>query len=1581
MANGVFDRAGVAYQSGLAIGASVATGQASDTNDQAKKFAQMSVGDWTALGNQQKDAAQQDFQNVYTGGRVPTAWENSANTFIENNVAKPVVRAMDWLATPVRKVGDYVETNVRTYSNMNESKGDQILSLLQIGQFWDADWRKTFDQVSNERATPAQTLWAYGKSVIAPDQNISREDPYKIFDQNNFSEREEYFGGGAAMWTTGILDAGFNLVADPLIVGGKALGAVRGARNLVRAEDVASAFSKATTATSGARRIDAFVNAYINASEKARLTEGGYATMFGNKAWRQGADQGNIINALRRADDVVDDAERLSMKREIIYSGMGNKDAIAALAQRDADLSLWIEDITGPNQAFARDSILARTDRRHIDNLRDIAKDDWTDRYVQQHLDEIKAERDALNRVTDAATGGATAEQLATQTAPGFISQLPDSVRLNAARFNPQPMGIGKTIVSKYGLPPIHMLFGQHVPYSVDLTDDGFMHTFGSMVMSTTGKVARKSNLDPELRSLLDDAATTYGNADIQQARIQRNELVNRLNALQTERLAQKYAKTEGEQELVKAFITKVRENRTDEMANLSERAYQAFQEGRDEFHVTDRNGVLVLPTREYLVSQYGPDFIHPGTILSPTQTAQTVPGIDWQNVEGFLKRQSSKGWDGFIDKLPTGAFRWTETLANTAEQLWKFGALLRPGYTTRNLLDNSSRDIAMMGLTRTAQFAMEGARNLRWNIGRIPAEAVDTLQQVSLAKTRLETVDDLLSTSTDAALEAERLQLTDAIASGEQRLQEIAAGGTTQGTVRIGKTIQARHIGMSGDMPAFRNYVDFRTAGIDEAAAKSVAGVFGANDRGILEAFKPTDDVVSISASHPGWSKYYVEYVNKIVRNDKGLLSILAGAGDDVIRKWYTQDRLGRVIWDGLKKNYHGDLDLYIQTQRRVLTDAIPDTIKPYVLGGEINETIAKQLAREERPAVPMPTLRKADGPARGIQEAAAYLDRARGKWFKIAGEMPESSLGRLPFYVARKEKHLSDLWPRATDGSGPASLTADQINGIYRRADALAKRDVAEYLFDTAKQSNISAHLRLFMPFYSAWSDTMRKWMRIAGYNPATVGYWGQALGSFNSAFTVVDKDGNRIERDGSVIGADGKVVGYAENPFDGNIVLARPAWLGGKARTLEERMGSAKIAKNALNVTFQGQPFWLPSPGPLMTIPANVIADKYMPDLVNKKFFGDYLFPVGAQPSITSGVLPTWVNNLTTLGRAEYGSVTGDPRAYEESRLAQTYANIMATKMNDIERGESPQMTQGELMDYAGKATRNWWILRFASNWMGASVLPSTKLEFYQNQYRAYRRQYGANADEKFLADYPEFSEATISLSKNETGIQANDDTWENSSKYATGINRNQQYGWAYVGAANLAPGFDEGVYSAQQSRGWRTSKSPVDAYNDTQVTKGWIEYNQVNNAIQEKLASRQASGGPASLTAKANADLKSIRDQYLLSLKQRNPEWANSFEQGSTKESVNAFFRWADNAQKDYPDLAKRSDFQALDSYIQVRTAIRAKLDERGLATVESDGADDLAEIWSQYTTKLQQSDLGFQQMWTRAGLDRDKIARG
>ena len=813
---------------------------------------------------------------------------------------------------------------------------------------------------------------------------------------------------------------------------------------------------------------------------------------------------------------------------------------------------------------------------------------------------------------------------------------------------------------------------------------------------------------------------------------------------------------------------------------------------------------------------------------------------------------------------------------------------------------------------------------------------------------------------------------------------------------VRVRGTDMAKHLGgtvRSDKSGKIIDHWDPTAAFNSEAERLRMMGKFNADKNTIGLWTDDVGDTLSndrssgawdlFAGTRPEWEGHYLRHVNQQIRNNSGAAKILAGATDREMVTWLRTTE-GRAYWRNLKpawedieRNYGVDSQEVWLGQLREDIDLVLPTpeMQAAALGRNITSADVKALwnSPSDRPKIPgeLRSLMK-DKPAH-----VQVYERTAKKFFHVAAEMPENMMGRHPFYIERQSAYMQQLISDA--GRGKKTFSPGELGVLKRKADVLARRDIGKIMFDTSKQDNIGYHLRFMSPFYSAWKDMFEKWGHIAGTDFATVPMIAKVFRAPNAAGLITDDEGRKVDANGDVM-EDGKVVGHVDPLVGGNLVLPLPGFIK-EATGAKDMM----IRKEALNVPWQGQPFFLPGAGPLATIPISEIMFNMFPEQgpgFSDSAVGQYL-QGGMGPSKSSNpgariadkMVPAWMKK--GWDAAAMPNLTGTATS---GNAVNAYTQEYLTLVTEIQNGDRAEMSFKELDKLATNRARGQMILRFIGAEMVVTANPRGRLQFYVDKYRAFQQTYGLEAYDKFVEEYPEYANMTISLTQNETGIQATEEAYRSALPYAKTIDKNPEYGWFFAGEQNMLGEFSEGVYTKQYQQGDRTPKTAIERINDVQTRKGWSEYVAYNGELRDALTAR----GLRSFSSEDAADLSLLRDQFVTALQADNPAWAEAYHSREAGDSAAKFLSFAVQAVTDNEELGDRGDIQALSAYIEGRNQMMQLMADEGIGSLRNaqgqvtEGAEDFASTWDAFTQSLVDWDLGFEYMWDRT-LESDRLS--
>lgn len=244
----------------------------------------------------------------------------------------------------------------RGYSTL-QAQGNNAASLpnstpaSRFGYFFNGhNWSTAWDASAN--ISPGQaTMTGLGlglNQLGLPTGNIPKSfdmTPEAIQARKDFDEGTWY-----GRLSTGGLDLAWDFYADPTVIAGKALGAARLARtafkNADEIETVLKLHSGDLTVPSMTRRQTRLVNHVDDLLRNE--TNGSAAEIAMHPILRNTANGANFAYLFGQANKITDATERLAAKRDIYGVMLGNADAKAALAEKQAMLSHELDRLTSP---------------------------------------------------------------------------------------------------------------------------------------------------------------------------------------------------------------------------------------------------------------------------------------------------------------------------------------------------------------------------------------------------------------------------------------------------------------------------------------------------------------------------------------------------------------------------------------------------------------------------------------------------------------------------------------------------------------------------------------------------------------------------------------------------------------------------------------------------------------------------------------------------------------------------------------------------------------------------------------------------------------------------------------------------------------------------------------------------------------------------------------------------------------------------------------------------------------------------------------------------------------------------------
>lgn len=1440
-------------------------------------------------------------------------------------------------------------------------------------------------------------------------------------------------GAGAAAKSARTLKAmDVEKTAQAVSAARDAKGAIGGAVNEGSAASAADVMASQAVSglTAKQSRFAAATAALVDHAWTLRNTHGATDALARSSLLSQTPDAGALAYLLRTtARDTADEATAKALMSDVVFAGAGDREALSRLALRSEvtkTKQLELENMLSPNSQSNITDMLMTSNLSHEQRLGYVLEDPAVMKQINAQADVLEREWDAIERVqrVGAPLGVDSLGDVTHATQAGAIRNVGITGK-DAARDSRMFAKVVKTVeTGQPGLRAMHLIAGRKFRGVFSLSADDAAIDFNAMVDQGMKTLKGNQEAIARLAQLKDMFASARGALDVGVSRSERYDVARQYDKLMTKYLVEKHAADGVGRKELRQLIDATRGMKASETQVVHGSMKRAFDKG-DRGVWVDENGIYQFDKASTRA-------------LGGSQYQDLYAGLDYADLDRAIRKQSRGGRFGHLLRTVDGGVQLAETALEGFNSVWKFATLLRPvGYMVRNQVDTQARLIAHNGPLFWFAHAAQGIPNTVINNTRrvSRSEALAASRAMATAK-QIDEIDRAIeqgvSEAAEKSLARRRADLKSYLARPwEERIAEThealgknpavdgvrlshagdekVALGQTEFGKRTGKTARVDRktgeVTLPKDSDAYRSMEDFHRTHDLTAARSSILGIMDSERSNALRQIRSTGQYVPYvpgefpnGVSRAAWNDAYLEAVNKHLINIPIARRMAAGADDGELLAWF-QTADGRAFWRTLATDRKGaskwsDPSEYLSNLRQHMDLLLPnEAIRRRALAGDLSHADVEEVFPKvkDRPIVPGKLNEEVSGLGNQLWDAAK---RSRATYFKWASEMPETMMGRSLFY----QKALEQDMKRLMSASGKDDFSVAELAELRKHADINARREVGRYMFDTSRQSNLSHHLRFISPFYSAWEDTMVKWSRIAGENWATAPLMWQGLNAPGKMLVVTDDDGYRIMPNGDVVAQDpdtGELVGEpirkTVDPTEGSIHFTLPFGLFDTGGT-----EGFKVRRGAMNILLQGEPFWLPGGGPLVSVGVNEVRRNITPEI---KFetpagtvdIGKWVQPFGVtDESYVDQLLPMWLKNAIVAKDGWLGD------GLSSDRFASTVAQFAQEHAAKIAAGDAEKLSKDELMALAYKRARNYWTMRAIGSQMPFSTSPDTEMAVYVEKYHQYTATYGAEAgDEKFRQDFPEYYDLTYSLTADNTGVRANEESWDEAKKYRSLIATAPEYGRIYSGAGALLPGWSQAVYETEKyqsidkttSTKFRETRDPDAVYEDTQVNEGWRRYNEfvkkLNVALIEAGGVDEDGDPVLSLRSNAAEPFREAKAQFIEQLSTENQEWARKFNEGYTADNAVNLLNHFAGTLKESKSLASRPDMQVLSEYMRLRAKMREVMAQAGVTSIDSQAARDagLADTWGQITERLvAQSPVFEQNIWIGGRLDADDLTK-
>ena len=993
------------------------------------------------------------------------------------------------------------------------------------------------------------------------------------------------------------------------------------------------------------------------------------------------------------------------------------------------------------------------------------------------------------------------------------------------------------------------------------------------------------------------------------------------------------------------------------------------------------------------------------------SQSANHLPIMDFDLLDRLLKRNAETL--NLIDIGKNQAGKVVDTglhYMDVLQDAFKAGALLRLGYTLRNGLDSQLRIASSVGAMASLGHLGEGMKDVIYNSVQAPKRLIDNYRHVpgmdlnirQVEKSRIGVIKEIEQLdkhianlqkeakkfpddpNIPAEINVNKMLRTEKVGI-QQHYNEVVANrtkdrtkksigtGTFEVTTSDGRKylVDDAYGGKLGEM--FRQNTS--SASSFERMVDSNTDLYSKNLRSDgIQAVKPTD---------PAYYEQWAQTLNNQFGNSAVANKLASGQSIQDVTKWLKTTPQGRDLRTRLGAQADDSAE-YVSKISGFLDQYLPESSG---LRSELGNITASQLRKTFTDIESLPIIH-----GHVLKTTIDNLDHINAKGiinglFKVLGTMPEDAWARHPLYI----KLYRDEMKRRLDVMDTLKQThvtqAEQAD-MMSQAHKLATRQMKQILFSIERKSNLAAALKYVSPFFSAQENAYKAWTRMAMDNPAIINKGYQAWQAPNRAGLVTDQDGNPVPV-GKTSGNDTIWIqmpkGIKNLPIFGP-GLAALNDVGVPKRSLDVMFqgGMDTLYNQGSSVAF-GDVFPL---GPYVGIPASELVKHYEGKVPGIADAFKWALPFGTSKSAGSldQFVPAWYKRAQVISEGQGNS------AY-----AQAFQKIWTTAQHDAKASGLPAVTPEKI----AKMTSDFYKMRTAAN----LILPfAPKFEspyrYYIDQYRNYQKQFGLNADDKFLKDYPDFFEFSASLSKNPTGIQSTEAAVTNARKYPELVGKLYSQMPALVSFVVNDPKdsqFSSAAYNwlstnhvaADSPDTFKQAQSPIDARKKVEANKGWIQFGKIQDAIDGELASR----GLTSVSQKGAEDLKTLKEYFVEKLGtvkdangqpvidkktgqiERTPWYADYTDTNGDK--TNAVISGLGTILNDKKFLDVHGEdpiWKSASIYLQARQAIAGELAIRksagGAGSIDAVANQDLNVVFKTIVNKLTKQDDGFKQMYTR-----------
>jgi hypothetical protein len=686
-----------------------------------------------------------------------------------------------------------------------------------------------------------------------------------------------------------------------------------------------------------------------------------------------------------------------------------------------------------------------------------------------------------------------------------------------------------------------------------------------------------------------------------------------------------------------------------------------------------------------------------------------------------------------------------------------------------------------------------------------------------------------------------------------------------------------------------------------------------------------------------------YAKEAYTLVGEGKGATKLMGGELDEHLlgKLNETRSAVGAYIPDN---------------ETSLMLSAAKENGKP-LSGGDVQKFLTERFGKTPEKLQPLNGLLVTS--SKEYKDQERLIDTFQRRVMRFLGAMPEDIFARHPLTVAVYEKELRLNMAAMAEAKGADRLTPDEINRAVRNSRERARQEVESTLFTIVRRTGASSSqtMKLLFPFYAAYENTLKRWGGMAMNNPSIVSTSARTIAQVVNGQMVVDRDGNEIT-DAQQLQGDSSTANLVVRVPEAFIKALPGEW----QKVVENSFKTINIPLRSLDVITQGN-VGNPGFGPFATLPTYLIV-KQKPELEDalKPFF-----PVGVPQSVTDIFTPSVIRRLNTVWSKDEMYV----RTYNQMLRYETYL------YNQGKRTDAPMPSEIE------SKTNKFFFLRALTS-ISAPFAIAPEVDFYaqtfrqlQNKYADYvdpttgKRVYGM-AEAEFLKQYPDFFEATVSLSRNVGGIEPSIQTVRNLRKHSDLMALAQGKGDPELIGFLADDGddkytFSQAAYQWQYAHGatpgagstYRQNRTSNELLKDANVKRGWAEFQQ----IQQLIKAYQIQNGITSDNDPQMKVVKEAKSLWVQTKAKENLDWYSEYVSPDRAKYARRA-EILDVALKDKKWMTQNGERAVVKSvalYLETRKVIAQLLEQRnsagGSRSLDAKSNSDIADAFQLFRDNL------------------------